>query len=97
MQPDDAQPMRRVTITLSRWPIGLATGVKPTIVIEGRSQPTQWGEGTWLLPAERATTIRVFLHFRGVTWGRASHELDPADAPRLHYRFRFARGRFSTS
>ena len=97
MQPHDAQSMRRVTITLTRWPIGLAIGVKPTIVIEGRSQPTQWGEGTWLLPADRPTTIGVYLHFRGITWGRATRELLPTDHPRLRYWFGFARGRLSTS
>jgi len=96
MQPDDAQSMRRVTVVLERWPIGLALGVKPTIVIEGLSQPTQWGEGTWLLPADRATTVGVYLHTRGITWGRASRELLPTDEPRLVYRFGLARGRFTS-
>jgi hypothetical protein len=96
MQPDDAQSMRRVTVVLERWPVGLALGVRPTIVIEGRSQPTQWGEGTWLLPADRATTVGVFLHVRGVIWGRASRELLPTDEPQLHYRFGLVRGRFTS-
>ena len=97
MQPADAPSMRRVTVVLERWPIGLALGVRPAIVIEGLSQPTQWGEGTWLLPADRPTTVAVYLHLRGITWGRATRELLPSEQPRLRYRFGFVRGRLSTS
>jgi hypothetical protein len=60
--------------------------MRPTIVIEGRGQPTQWGTGTWQVPADRATTVTVFLHWRGITWGTASRSVAPGDAPGLRYR-----------
>ena len=73
---------RRLTITLRR---GLWLGIRPTIVIEGRGQPTQWGTGTWQVPADRATTVSVFLHARGLTWGRATRTLEPTDVAALEY------------
>ncbi len=80
------QPTRRVSIDLRRWPLGVYFGLKPTIVIEGRAQPTQWGVGTWQLPADRDTEIAVFLYQAGMTWGRATTTLRPDDAPALESR-----------
>lgn len=76
---------RRVSIDLRGGALGLI-GIRPTIVIEGRAQPTQWGVGTWQLPADSDSEVRVFLYRFGVTWGRASATLRPADAPALRYR-----------
>ncbi|MGV8884831.1 MAG: hypothetical protein ACOH1T_04485 [Microbacteriaceae bacterium] len=95
MMPDAAKPVRRVTITLARSPFSLAFGVRPTIVIEDRAQPSQWGTGTWQLPADRDTEISVFLHFRGLTWGRARLVLHPEDIGRLTYRCVWLRARIT--
>ena len=81
--PAEKPPTRRLTITLRRGPW---LGIRPTIVIEGRGQPTQWGVGTWQVPADRATTVSVFLHVRGITWARASRVIESTDAPTLEYR-----------
>lgn len=92
-------PTRRVSIDLRGGALGLV-GIRPTIVIEGRAQPTQWGVGTWQLPADRDTEVRVFLYRFGVTSGRASLTLKPTDAPALRYRapwFPFLRGTLSPS
>ena len=77
---------RRVTITLRKWPFVLYFGLRPTIVIEGRGQPTQWGTGTWQLPADRDATVEVFLHRAGFTYGRATFVLDPSGEPSIEYR-----------
>ena len=75
---------RRVSIDLRKF--GWFPGIRPTIVIEGRGQPTQWGVGTWQLPADHDSVVSVYLHLLGVTWGRASYTLRPEDAPALVYR-----------
>lgn len=77
---------RRVTIELRKPLLAPYLGLRPTIVIEGRAQPTQWGVGTWQLPANRETEVRVFLFRFGMTSGRAAITLQPADAPSLRYR-----------
>jgi hypothetical protein len=90
------QPTRRVSITLHGGALGLLA-IKPTIVIGGRAQPTQWGVGTWQLPADGDAEVSVFLYRFGVTWGRASATLRSTDAPALSYRapwLPFLRGRF---
>lgn len=77
---------RRMAITLRRWPLNIYLGFRPTIVVEGRGQPTQWGEGTWQVPADRETTVSVFLFRAGLRFGKAEHVLKPADEPALEYR-----------
>jgi len=60
--------------------------IKPTLVIEGRGQPIQWGLGTWQLPADRPVTLSVFLFNRMWRFGQAGVTLDPSDPPSLVYR-----------
>ena len=81
-----APSTRRVTVDLRRPLFAPYFALRPTIVIEGRAQPTQWGVGTWQLPADRDTEVGVFLFSWGVTTGRATVILKPADAPALRYR-----------
>lgn len=78
-------PTRRVAIDLRGGALGLL-GVRPTIVVGGRAQPSQWGVGTWQLPADGDAEVAVFLYRFGVTWGRAAHTIGPEDAPALVYR-----------
>ena len=77
---------RRVTIDLHKPRFAPYFGLRPTIVIEGRSQPTQWGVGTWQLPADRETEVQVFLFRLGMTSGRARATLRATDLPTLRYR-----------
>ncbi|CAN5562301.1 hypothetical protein BH10ACT7_BH10ACT7_32820 [soil metagenome] len=79
-------PVRRVSIDIRKPPLRLTLGFRPTIIVAGRGQPTQWGVGTWQLPADADNTIIVYLHLRGITVGRAEYVLRPTDDAALEYR-----------
>jgi len=51
-------------------------------VFAGRGYPAQWGTGTWQVPDERPTTIRVYLFNRLWTFGKAEFiiEADPPES-----------------
>ncbi|GAA1465118.1 hypothetical protein [Microbacterium thalassium] len=87
---------RRITLTLTRPWFALYIGVRPTVVVEGRGNPVQWGVGTWQLPADRTATIGVFLFNRVWRFGQADLVLEPDDPPAVTYRapaLPFGRGR----
>lgn len=84
MTADDAT--RRIDLLLRKPPLALYGGIRPTLVIGGRGQPTQWGAGTWQVPADRAVTIGVFLFNRLWRFGSAEITLRPEDAGALEYR-----------
>jgi hypothetical protein len=89
------QPTRRIELTLQRPWFALYAGIKPTLVIEGRGHPTQWGLGTWQVPTNRPVVIGVFLFNRVWRFGQAEVALEPT-ASALTYRapaLPFARGR----
>ena len=69
---------RRITLDLRRWPLRVTFGVRPTVVIDGRTEPTQWGVGTWQVPADREVTVGVFLFVAGARSGVASITVQPA-------------------
>lgn len=90
--------MRRVELTLHKPWFALYAGLRPTLVIEGRGQPAQWGLGTWLLPADRDVEIGVFLFNRMWRFGQAEFTLEPDHAAALNYTapvLPFTRGRIS--
>jgi hypothetical protein len=92
----DRSPNRRIELTLHRPWFALYAGVRPTVVIQGRGQPAQWGLGTWQLPADETVVIAVFLFNRVWRFGQAEFALEPEDAPCLVYRaptLPFLRGR----
>lgn len=78
MSGDAASKGRRVTLNLRRPMLHLIPGVRPTVVIDGRGQPAQWGVGTWLVPDDEAVEITVFLN-RLWRFGEARVVLHPAD------------------
>ncbi|WEK62016.1 MAG: hypothetical protein P0Y60_04445 [Candidatus Microbacterium colombiense] len=91
----DAPGTRRIEITLRKPWFALYAGVRPTLVIEGRGQPAQWGLGTWKIAADHPVALGVFLFNRLWRFGRAEITLDP-DSPALDYRapaLPFIRGR----
>lgn len=57
----------RIELALAKPPIGWYP--KPTVVIDGRGQPAQWGVGTWQV--EPGDTIGVFLFNRLWRFGAA--------------------------
>lgn len=87
---------RRIELTLHKPWFALYAGVRPTLIIEGRGQPTQWGLGTWQVPSDRTVTVGVFLFNRVWRFGQADFTLEPHDVPALEYRaptLPFLRGR----
>jgi hypothetical protein len=77
---------RRITLTLHKPSLALYARIRPTLVIAGRGQPTQWGPGTWQVPSDQTVVIQVFL-FTGLwRFGQAEFALEPQDAPLLVYR-----------
>lgn len=93
---DAASP--RVIVELVRPRLSLHTGVRPTIVVDGRGQPAQWGVGTWQLPTGDAA-LAIYLYNRIWRYGAADAVLPPGTthveyvAPRLP----FGRGRITVS
>jgi len=87
---------RRIELTMRKPWFALYAGIRPTLVIEGRGQPTQWGLGTWQVPSNRTVTLSVFLFNRLWRFGQAEFTLEPDDPPTLEYRapaLPFLRGR----
>lgn len=76
---------RRIRLTLHKPWFALYAGVKPTLVIEGRGQPVQWGTGTWQFPLDEAVELEVFLFNRMWRFGRARFVLEPGITPSLRY------------
>ena len=77
---------RRVEITLHKPWFALWAGVRPTLVVEGRGQPVQWGRGTWQFPSDTGVVIGVYLFNRAWRFGQAEFTLDRGDPPALVYR-----------
>ncbi|MDL5350695.1 hypothetical protein [Microbacterium sp. zg-YB36] len=87
---------RRVELTLRKPWFALYARIRPTLVIAGRGQPTQWGVGTWQVPADETVVLGVFLFNRIWRFGQAEFAIEPGDAPSLEYRapaLQFGRGR----
>lgn len=87
---------RRIELTLHKPRFALYAGIRPTLVIEGRGQPVQWGMSTWQVPADQTVTVGVFLFARLWRFGQAEFALAPTDGPSLRYRapwLPFLRGR----
>lgn len=86
---------RRLEIILHKPWFALYFGIRPTLVIDGRGQPIQWGLGTWQIPSDRTVTIGVFLFNRLWRFGQADAAVGP-DVASLTYRapaLPFLRGR----
>lgn len=58
---------------------------RPTVVIDGRGHPAQWGTGTWQISTEEPTAITVFLFNRLWTYGAAELVLAAGQSPVLKY------------
>lgn len=78
--------VRRLQLTLKRPMLSLYGWLKPTVVIDGRGYPGQWGTGTWQVPSEGATVVGVYLYNRLWKFGQAEYRLDPGQPAVLEYR-----------
>ncbi|QEO13825.1 hypothetical protein FLP10_04855 [Agromyces intestinalis] len=97
MTSPSATTTRRIELTLHKPWFALYWGVRPTLVIEGRGQPTQWGVGTWQVPTDETVTISVYLFNRVWRFGAAEFALEAQHPSSLVYRapaLPFLRGRF---
>ncbi len=96
----DAPSSRRIELTLRRPWFRLYAGIRPTLVIRGHGQPTQWGHGTWQVPADESVTLGVFLFNRVWRFGQAEIAIEPGITATISYRapvLPFGRGRISAS
>lgn len=96
-EPPECRPVEgtlRIGLTLRKpW---LGWYPKPTVVIDGRGNPAQWGSGTWRVPSEGTIVIAVFLYNRLWRFGEAEITLDrdgPSTATYTAPRLPFLRGR----
>ena len=87
----------RITITFRKPWLKLYAGIRPTLVIGGRGQPTQWGEGTWQVPADQSgdRTLSVYLFNRMWRFGLAEIRATPDDEALIYVApvLPFGRGR----
>ncbi|MBA8815430.1 hypothetical protein FHX48_000482 [Microbacterium halimionae] len=77
---------RRIELRLHKPWFALYAGVRPTLVIEGRGQPVQWGVGTWQVAADRPVNLGIFLFNRVWRFGQAEFTLRPEHSSALLYR-----------
>lgn len=70
--PDLATPTIRIELNLTKPPLGWYP--RPTVVVDGRGHPAQWGTGTWQL--EPGATIGVYLFNRLWRFGAATTTAD---------------------
>lgn len=82
------EPPHRLELTLRKPLVSWRT--KPTVVIDGRGQPAQWGVGTWQLPdnggrAGASGVMRVFLFNRLWRFGAAVYIFDETPPAALVY------------
>ena len=76
-------PRNRLELVLAKPAIGWFP--KPTVVLNGRGQPAQWGSGTWQLDAGTSATIRVFLFNRLWKYGTAEFTMGSVPPSALVY------------
>ncbi|MET4783250.1 hypothetical protein [Glaciihabitans sp. UYNi722] len=65
---------RRLELRLKKPRLGWFP--KPTVVFDGRGNPSQWGTGTWMVSTESTTVVSVFLFNRLRRFGEAQISVD---------------------
>ena len=83
MNSSGAAPQYRLELLLSKPPLGWFP--KPTVVLNGRGHPAQWGSGTWQVEAGDSAVIKVFLFNRMWRFGEAEVDLGSLRPARLVY------------
>lgn len=70
-------------LTLRKPFLGL--GPKPTVVVDGSGQPTQWGQRTWKVSGDGALTVQIFMFNRMWKYGLATFSVEPGDGQTFSY------------
>lgn len=69
---------RRFELTLRKpW---LGWFPKPTVVVNGMAQPTQWGTRNWKVPGDGDVTVGIFLFNRMWKFGEAEFVVEPGNS-----------------
>jgi hypothetical protein len=95
---DVAATPSRIELELVRPRVSLHAGVRPTVVVDGRGQPAQWGVGTWQRPVE-GVAFGVYLFNRLWRYGSAHIDLEPGTTRVVYVapRTPFGRGRITAT
>lgn len=74
---------RRFELTLHKpW---LGWFPKPTVVVDGVAQPTQWGTRNWKVPGAETVTVSIFLFNRIWKFGEADFTVEAGSAGSWRY------------
>jgi len=74
---------RRFELTLRKPWFGWVP--KPTVVLNGRGNPAQWGTGTWMVATRGTTTVGIFLFNRLWRFGEAEITLNETGSSAVTY------------
>ena len=78
-----AKEIRRFELTLRKpWPGWVP---KPTVVVNGTAQPTQWGTRNWKVPGTDSVTVTIFLFNRMWRFGEVEFAVGPGDGQQFTY------------
>lgn len=78
-----ANEIRRFELTLRKPRLGWFP--KPTVVVNGMAQPTQWGTRNWKVPGAEATEVSIFLFNRLWKFGEVRFTVQPGAQTPLIY------------
>ncbi|WP_343318583.1 hypothetical protein AAFM46_14775 [Arthrobacter sp. TMP15] len=76
--------LRRFELTLRKPPLGWFP--KPTVVVDGVAQPTQWGTRNWKISGAKSATVRIYLYNRMWKFGEVNFTVEPNTPAPLVYR-----------
>jgi hypothetical protein len=98
VSPDVAPAPSRIELELVRPRLSFHAGVRPTVVVDGRGQPAQWGIGTWQRPVA-GVALGVYLFNRIWRYGSAQIALEPGTTRVVYVapRTPFGRGRITAT
>lgn len=75
--------IRRFELTLRKpWPGWVP---KPTVVVNGTAQPTQWGTRNWKVPGTDPADVTIFLFNRMWRFGEVAFTVGPGDGQQFRY------------
>lgn len=83
VNPSTPLPRNRFELVLVKPALGWFP--KPTVVLNGRGQPAQWGSGTWQIGGGGSATIQVFLFNRLWKYGVADFTIGAEPPAALVY------------
>lgn len=79
-----AASTRRFELTLHKPLLGWFP--KPTVVVNGQAQPTQWGTRNWKIPEGIPANVNIFLYNRMWKFGGVEFTVNAGDGQQFLYR-----------